>query len=130
MAKTTRKLPDKKASASDREQLKRIARKILNRLERSVDDTNDIDDAHDKLFGAKNSLVGALVTLTELVTNLGDVQQEKSSEENEIKMDESDVKLVKHYIARSKEREKAENAPILPSVMVAQNIDIKNKDDP
>lgn len=119
MTRTTKKSPEKQASAADREQLQRIARKMLDRLERSVDSINDLDDAHDKLFGAKNSLVGALVTLTELVTNLADSPPEDATEEEvEIKMSESDIALVKSFIAKSQAIESKQEVKqeILPAL--------------
>jgi len=118
MARANRKTENRQASAEDKEQLKRIARKMLDHLEHSVDRIDEAEEAqaHDKLFGAKNSLVAALVTLSDLMADLGDIEPEQAEEiaEDEVKQEEKiersrikigdkDVALIKGFIARQKE---------------------------
>ena len=94
---------------------------MMDKLEAAIDDSGNMNEAHDKIFGKKDSLVDALVTLTDLATQLGEVQKPEAESQNsgeeihdfptddkgggeEYKLTECDVKIIRQFIDRGKLR--------------------------
>lgn len=90
-------------TTDDRQQLRKIALKMLSKLDGLVDDEPDTADAvatrqklHDWLFGGKTSMAATLVTLTELILKL---QEQKDGMISELPT-EAELARINNYLQR------------------------------
>lgn len=93
----------------DRQRLQAVARTLLRRLEEALKDAGDGDDpalllrVHERLFGAKHSLVATLVTLAELLLSLEAPALNAAAGEGGM-LSPGDVALVEDFVRKERAR--------------------------
>jgi len=100
---------------SDREYVKLIARKMLARLEKTVEgeetpaecESEGQRHLHEQIFGPKTPLTHALVTLSDLLLRLAD-EREPTESATPLPLSPGDIALVEGFCARVREQRQQE----------------------
>jgi hypothetical protein len=103
--KTRAKPAAPSAAPDDRQRLQAVARALLGKLEESLREGGSETEAarlHERLFGARHSLVATLVTLSELLLTLEKAAVTPQAEEEQKHLSPADMALVEDFVRKQR----------------------------